>query len=290
MFFGDDMIGVTKLDLDDRFYNKQWSGIESKPIEYRNLHHHTTAISQGVIKMWCEVDQKDSKKAGDGPMDITPEPVREFEMRLIIWKTKDIEMMDFEGTSDVYVRSFMDVAEDHLTDTHWRCQTGEASFNWRNIIKIKTKQPKDDYKITIQAMDKDIFASDDLIGEFSLDFWPLFEDAYYTDKLQTFCKSYWDTHMKNELIKKGYEHVEEIKFDSKDDKEEKFWIPMSRLNQETNELMNSGFVQCSLRIYSINDAEKNIQGKGQAVPNNDPFLPPPEGRISLTLNPFAMFT
>ena len=121
MFFGDDMIGVTKLDFDDRFYNKQWSGIENKPIEYRNLYHHTTAISQGVIKMWCEIDKKDSKKAGDEPMDITPEPVREFEMRLIIWKTKDIEMMDFEGTSDVYVRSFMNLEDDHLTDTHWRC-------------------------------------------------------------------------------------------------------------------------------------------------------------------------
>jgi len=32
-------------------------------------------------------------------------------------------------------------------------------------------------------MDKDIFASDDLIGEFSLDIWPLFEDAYLTDRL-----------------------------------------------------------------------------------------------------------
>lgn len=71
--------------------------------------------------MWCEITPKDSKKAGDEPYDITPEPVRDFEMRLIIWKTKDIEMMDFEGTSDVYVRSYMNVDDDHLTDTHWRC-------------------------------------------------------------------------------------------------------------------------------------------------------------------------
>lgn len=139
-------------------------------------------------------------------------------------------------------------------------------------------------------MDKDIFASDDLIGEFTFDFWPLFEDAYYTDKLQAFCKQYWDTHMKNELIKRGYEDVDEIKFDSKDDKEEKFWIPMRRMNQETQELMNTGYVQCSFRIYSKDAAEKNEQGKGQSTPNSDPFLPPPEGRISLTLNPFTMFT
>lgn len=45
MFFGDELIGTTKLDLDDRFFNKEWSSIENKPIEYRNLTHPTTSIS-----------------------------------------------------------------------------------------------------------------------------------------------------------------------------------------------------------------------------------------------------
>lgn len=45
MFFGDELIGTTKLDLDDRFFNKEWSSIEQKPIEYRNLTHPTTSIS-----------------------------------------------------------------------------------------------------------------------------------------------------------------------------------------------------------------------------------------------------
>ena len=71
--------------------------------------------------MWCEIDKKDSAAAQEDPMDISPEPQREFEMRLIIWKTKDIEMMDFEGTSDAYVRSFISLDDDHYTDTHWRC-------------------------------------------------------------------------------------------------------------------------------------------------------------------------
>jgi len=99
--------------------------------------------------MWCEIDKKESKKAGEDAMDITPEPSREFEMRLIIWETKDVEMMDFEGTSDVYVRSFLNLDDDHLTDTHWRCKTGKASFNWRNLISVKSKMSKDDYNLTI---------------------------------------------------------------------------------------------------------------------------------------------
>lgn len=45
LFFGDDLIGVTKLDLDDRFFNKEWCGIENKPIEYRDLTHQTSTLS-----------------------------------------------------------------------------------------------------------------------------------------------------------------------------------------------------------------------------------------------------
>lgn len=123
----------------------------------------------------------DNKNSNKPPLDITPEPIKEYEMRFIIWKTKDIEMMDFEGTSDVYVRTFLDDKEDHLTDTHWRNQNGKASFNWRNLIKIRSKQ--DDYTLTIQAYDKDIFASDEIIGDFAFDVFPLFEDAILTERL-----------------------------------------------------------------------------------------------------------
>jgi hypothetical protein len=44
-FFGDSLIGLTKIDLDDRFYNKDWTGVEDKPIEYRNLMHPSTTLS-----------------------------------------------------------------------------------------------------------------------------------------------------------------------------------------------------------------------------------------------------
>ena len=33
--FGDDLIGKTSIDLDDRFFNGDWQAIEEKPIEYR---------------------------------------------------------------------------------------------------------------------------------------------------------------------------------------------------------------------------------------------------------------
>ena len=57
-------------------------------------------------------------------------------------------MMDAGGTSDVYIRSFFDSRRDALeTDTHYRCQTGNASFNYR--LNFKLEVPRKDYRLTI---------------------------------------------------------------------------------------------------------------------------------------------
>lgn len=58
--------------------------------------------------------------------DISPAPAQEFEVRLVIWKTKDLDDMDWEGCSDVFVRAYLDENNDQNTDTHWRCTGGEA--------------------------------------------------------------------------------------------------------------------------------------------------------------------
>jgi len=121
------------------------------------------------------------------------------------------------------------------------------------------------------------------------------EDCYLTEKLQSFNEKYWNDYMKEELKKKGYEHCDDIKWENKED----FWLPMRRFVTKKDkddkdiegeeELKEAGEVLCSLRIYPKADADKNDQGVGRAEPNNDPFMPEPEGRISLSLNPFTMF-
>jgi Ca2+-dependent lipid-binding protein len=144
-FFGDDLIGVTKIDFDDRWYSKEWRACIDKPIETRDLYIQSSSVSQGRIRLWIDIFNLDSKKSEKPDIVITPEPLKEFEARFIIWKTTKIEMMDFEGTSDVYIKSFVDPDHEYRTDTHWRNQDGDASFNWRNKILLKSKQP--DYKI-----------------------------------------------------------------------------------------------------------------------------------------------
>jgi len=71
--------------------------------------------------------------------DITPKPPKEIEVRLCIFDSVDLKMMDVEGTSDAYVRAFFDSRKDAVeTDTHFRCQNGKASWNWRLVYRIKT--------------------------------------------------------------------------------------------------------------------------------------------------------
>jgi len=43
--FGDDVIGTTTIDLEDRYFSPDWQSVKHKPIEYRQLMHPSSSIS-----------------------------------------------------------------------------------------------------------------------------------------------------------------------------------------------------------------------------------------------------
>lgn len=45
LLFGDELIGNTFLDLEDRYFLPEWMAIREKPIEYRPLHHPSSAVA-----------------------------------------------------------------------------------------------------------------------------------------------------------------------------------------------------------------------------------------------------
>ncbi len=45
LLFGDDLIGKTSVDLDDRFFNPKWQAIDEKPIETRELYHMSSSLN-----------------------------------------------------------------------------------------------------------------------------------------------------------------------------------------------------------------------------------------------------
>jgi len=54
--FGDDLIGTTIVDLEDRYFLPEWRAICEMPIEYRQIYHPSSNVSQGVLKMWIEIN------------------------------------------------------------------------------------------------------------------------------------------------------------------------------------------------------------------------------------------
>jgi len=56
MIFGDELIGTSYVDLEDRYFSLDWVAIKDKPVEYRQLYHPSSKMSQGVVKCWLEIN------------------------------------------------------------------------------------------------------------------------------------------------------------------------------------------------------------------------------------------
>ena len=162
--------------------------------------------------------------------------------------------MDFEGASDVYCRAFFDPAQDKFTDTHWRVFDGKCSFNWRLIIPIKSKWSN--YNLTLQAWDRDILSSNELLGEFVVDLGPLLNDVLLTGKQMNMSLEYWQTWMKDKLIENGYKSADEIKFETREKEEEKFWIPLRRFNSKEGKTIEAGEMQVTIHLVPLDHVEK----------------------------------
>ena len=134
-------------------------------------------------------------------------------MRLVVWDTKDVIASDIEGTSDTFIRAFFDTKDSKETDTHYRCTTGKASFNYRLLFKVNA--PTNNYNLTLQAWDRDFFKSNDLIGDATFDLKHLFEDVIETNRSLALNKKYYNSYLKGVL-------PPDVKLDFEDD--DSFWI------------------------------------------------------------------
>ena len=109
--FGDDSIGTTSIDLEDRFFSAEWQSLKNKPIECRSLYNPSASISQGQVKLWVEIHPTIVPLNEIPIWNIVPQPPETFEVRVVIYDTLDVVPMDTEGTSDIYCRAFFDSRE-----------------------------------------------------------------------------------------------------------------------------------------------------------------------------------
>lgn len=88
-----------------------------------------------------------STKSSEKVWDITPAPILDYEVRLVVYDTLEVVPADVEGTSDVFIKAFIENKEKLETDTHYRCSNGKASFNYRLVFGMKA--PRKDYFLTV---------------------------------------------------------------------------------------------------------------------------------------------
>lgn len=275
--FSDELIGYTRIDVEDRFFDNNWVDMVDKPIEKRMLKHPDIEGVQGWVSLWIECfEKKDRSLAINKKKDISPPPTQELEMRLIVWETEGIPNADVEGTTDMYIVAFIDAAKKQSTDMHFRCQTGRGSFNWRVVLPVS--YPTKNSKLQVQVFDNDFFSYDDFISDNTLDIDRLLREVYSLDVPIKFDKAYWEGLPADK--KRGVE----IEFNSED--KTKFWLTLHK--QGKNGVEAGGKVLLSLEILPHWKAQICKVGKGRDQPNINPFLPPPIGRFEWSLNPFKM--
>ena len=235
--FGDDLIGTTILDLEDRYFSLEWLQLEEKPIEYRQLYHESSSISQGVVKCWLEINPIE-ELSKQKTWDISAQPPEEFEIRIAVFNAVDIPMMDVEGTSDVFFKGFFDSKQDvQETDTHYRNQDGKPDFQFRMVYRKKITHPvsSNDLKFTLQAYDRDFFKSNDMIGEATIDLKKLVETCSWIKRPLNLNKKFYNEDLKPNKF-------QQIEFDPKD--ESRFWLKMEFIDtKKANKRVTRGSVK-----------------------------------------------
>lgn len=169
---GEQLLGETVIDLEDRWFHPKWSAAELKPIENRNLYKPTSRSAQGTLMMWVDIfTVQDALKYP--PVEFKGPEKRKFEIRIVCWRSQNVYFKGYRSL-DLFAMFFLDGAYDtrQSTDTHWMCRTGAGSWNYR--VKIPIELPisnREAGRLRVQLWNRNIIRSNELIGETTI---PLF--------------------------------------------------------------------------------------------------------------------
>ncbi|CAM9569100.1 unnamed protein product [Phaeothamnion confervicola] len=326
----DELIGRTVIDLEDRWFDQRWQAmgmenrceqdgdgktlrLQTKPLETRALYVPTSNAMQGAMQCW--VDILPAGDAGGFPADdVALPPVQEFELRLVIWKCKDVVSMDtLENMNDLFLKAWVEGCEPLETDTHWRAKKGKGSFNWRMKFMVPLGPRTRSMKFP-QMWDKDIFKWNDCIAEGMIDLGKHFRKAYKKRQAKwirsrpaslgapfktgagatsgTAAAGTAEADGSNRCdiddAKEFVQQMKEMLGMGVADPPESHWMQLERTNRETGTKEPMGQCCISISLWPVDKANLAPVGVGRDAPNNSPYLPPPTGRMKFSLNPFAM--
>ncbi|XP_062543493.1 otoferlin [Armigeres subalbatus] len=264
-------------------------------VETRSLFHpNHPGIEQGQLQMWVEV-----YPAGSSPtlIDITPNPPKPFELRIIVWNTQDVilDERNIFGTkmSDIYVKCWLQNVNDaQFTDIHYRSLDGTGNFNWRMIFPLiysssesmmVVTRKKSFYEqldteqkvpplLTVQVWDNDLFSRDDFLGTLNLDLAQLLRPTSKAAKCS--------------LQPPGATKRDQYLNLFREDKV-RGWYPI--VGKVNNKLTQTGKIELELQILTEEEALLRPAGKGRKPPQKLPTPERPDTSFNWYRNPLKSF-
>jgi len=243
-YTGDDLIGTTEIDIENRWFSDEWQKYKKKPIERRTLWNPTSKLPQGIVSMYVDILTPEQARKTP-PDDISRPRPENWSLRVVVWETKEIVFKDDKGIisgpmSDIFLSCRPERLKKQLTDIHYRSENGKGSFNWRMVWDLELNEKGTRYpKFNVQIWDSDMVNPNDAICEANLNFRGLYKKAYKTKKAQSIDKQ---------------------------------WIVMTHPNYEGPQ----GKVLISLDLLPEAEARQKPVGLGRSEPNQFPVLPKPD--------------
>ena len=213
-------------------------------------------------------------EAGDEvpkPMPIFAPPVIDVEMRVVVFKARNIVNKDIGGQNDLFFKVGL-VGVDHKqtrfgstqsTDTHYFATDGKGSFNYRLVYRFTIPVTK--AKLRISAFDRDVIGSNDNIGEAVVPLTGLCKDLMRAIELSPEGElgenAVAEISKKDQPAEKGFGS----RFESfMDGATEGLWVPM--YHPSKNEQLQ-GEVEIMVTLLPVRRAEQKPVGKGREQPN-----------------------